>query len=109
MVAESHACQKSSLASRTCSNASSRRWIALTSPFVSDETLDQLPLPSILGKTRVRGVDLNKARIRTVLAGVLALASSPTGFRVSDLTAKVTSMSTHMERAYTPDLLARNE
>jgi hypothetical protein len=98
VVAESHASPKSSLASRTCSNASSRRRIALTSPFVSDETLDQLPLPSILGKTRVGGLDLNKVRIRTVLAGVLAFASSPTGFRVSDLTAKISNMSTHMER-----------
>ncbi len=68
--------------------------------FVNAATLDQLLLPSMLGKTRVGGVDLNKVRVRTVLAGVMALASSPTGFRVSDLAAKITNMSTHMERAY---------
>jgi hypothetical protein len=49
----------------------------------------------------VGGVDLNKPRIRTVLAAVLALAPSPTGFRVSDLAAKVTSMTLDIDRAYT--------
>jgi hypothetical protein len=57
--------------------------------FISDATLDQLSLPSLVGKTRVGGVDLNKPRIRKVLAAVLALAPSPTGFSVSQLTAKV--------------------
>jgi hypothetical protein len=69
--------------------------------FISDVTLDQLPLPSLVGKTRLGGVDLNKPRIRKVLAAVLALAPSPTGFTVSELTAKVTSMTTHSDRAYT--------
>jgi hypothetical protein len=69
--------------------------------FINDETLDQLPLPSLLGTTRVGGVDLNKPRIRTVLAAVLALAPSPTGFSVSELTTKVSSMTAHIDRAYT--------
>ena len=68
--------------------------------------LDQLPLPSLLGRTRVGGVDLNKPRIRTVLAGVLALAPSPTGFSVSELTTKVTSMTAHTDRPYTRRLAA---
>src|SRR5205807_5712608 len=42
--------------------------------FISDQTMDQLPLPSRLGKTRVGGVDLNNLRIRTALSAVLALA-----------------------------------
>jgi hypothetical protein len=70
--------------------------------FISDDTLDQLPLPSVLGRTHVGGVDLNKPRIRTVLAAVLALAPSATGFSISDLTAKVNSMTTPTGRAYTP-------
>jgi hypothetical protein len=49
----------------------------------------------------VGGLDLNKPRIRTVLAAVLALAPSPTGFSVSELTAKVTSMTAHSDQAYT--------
>ena len=48
--------------------------------FISDQTLDQLPLPAQVGKTRVGGVDMNRPRTRTALAAVLALASSPTGF-----------------------------
>jgi hypothetical protein len=34
--------------------------------FISDETLEQLPLPSHVGKTKVGGIDFNKARIRHV-------------------------------------------
>jgi hypothetical protein len=45
--------------------------------FISDHTLDQLPLPSRLGKTRVGGIDLNNLRIRTALTAVLALGPSP--------------------------------
>jgi hypothetical protein len=37
--------------------------------FVPDQLLDQLPLLSQIGSTRVGGVDLNKPRIR-ILAGV---------------------------------------
>ena len=69
--------------------------------FITDDMLDQLPAPARIGKTRVGGLDLNKRRIRTVLAAVLALAPSPTGFSVSELTAKVTSMTSHSDRAYT--------
>ena len=67
--------------------------------FISDDTLDQLPRPSRVGKVRVGGVDLNNPRMRTLLAAVLALAPSPLGFSVSELTAKITSTSTY--RAYT--------
>jgi len=69
--------------------------------FITDDLLDQLPAPARIGKTRVGGLDLNKPRIRTVLAAVLALAPSPTGFSVSELTAKVTSMTAHSDQAYT--------
>ncbi len=69
--------------------------------FITDDMLDQLPAPARIGKTRVGGLDLNKPRIRPVLAAVLALAPSPTGFSVSELTAKVTSMTAHSDQAYT--------
>ena len=69
--------------------------------FIRDDTLDQLPLPSVLGKARVGGVDLDRPRIRTVLAAVLALAASPTGFSVSELTAKITNTTADSDRAYT--------
>jgi hypothetical protein len=60
--------------------------------FISDQTLDQLPLPSQVGKTRVGGVDINTPRIRNALTAVLALGPAPTGFNVAQLAAKVRAM-----------------
>jgi hypothetical protein len=60
--------------------------------FLPDNTLNELPLPSRIGATTVGGVDLNKPRIRTALAAVLALAAAPGGFTVADLAAKTHAM-----------------
>jgi len=60
--------------------------------FLPEDTLDQLPLPSRIGATRIGGIDLNKPRIRSTLAAVLALAPAPGGFTVTDLTTKVHTM-----------------
>jgi hypothetical protein len=60
--------------------------------FLPDGTLDQLPLPGQAGASRVGGIDVNKPRIRAALAAVLALAASPDGFTVADMTAKVHAM-----------------
>jgi len=60
--------------------------------FLPGELLDELPRSSRLGATRVGGIDLNKARVRAVLAAVVALAAAPRGFTVADLTEKVHSM-----------------
>ena len=57
--------------------------------FIPDGLLDELPLPAQLGATRAGGIDLNKPRIRAVLAAALALAIAPGGFTVADLAAKV--------------------
>jgi hypothetical protein len=54
--------------------------------FIADSTLENLPSPSQLGKTRVGGLDLNKSRTRLVLESVLSLSTSPSGFTASDLT-----------------------
>jgi len=70
--------------------------------FISDQTMDQLPLPSRLGKTRVGGVDLNNLRMRSALSAVLALAPSPAGFSATDFRAKVQSMTGQSDRDYTP-------
>jgi hypothetical protein len=69
--------------------------------FLPDGTLDRLPLPSQIGRTRVGGIDLNKARMRAVLAAVLALSAAPAGFTVADVTAKVNSMSRLARGGYT--------
>ena len=69
--------------------------------FIPDGTLDQLPLPSQIGATRVGGIDLNKPRMRSVMAGVLALSGAPEGFTVADLAARVQAMTGQAEGDYT--------
>ena len=64
----------------------------VTTGFLPDGTLDQLPLPSRIGRTRVGGIDLNKPRTRAALAAVLALAAAPAGFTVADLAARIQAM-----------------
>jgi hypothetical protein len=56
--------------------------------FIADGTLEQLPTPSQVGKTKMGGIDFNKPRIRWVAEAVLALAPSPGGFTASDLAIK---------------------
>jgi hypothetical protein len=64
----------------------------LDAAFIADQTLEQLPLPSQVGTTRIGGIDLNQPRIRAALAAVLALAPAPGGFTVAQLAAKVQAM-----------------
>ncbi len=68
--------------------------------FIADDTLDQMPLPSQLGRTHVGGVDLNKARLRAAVSAVLALTPSPKGFTVAQVAAKVQAMTGQAELAY---------
>lgn len=60
--------------------------------FIADDTLEQLPVPALLGQTRVGGIDLNKLRLRRVLAAVLSLAPAPQGFRVAEVAAQVQAL-----------------
>ena len=66
--------------------------------WVSDETWDQLPEPSQVGRSRVAGIDLNRPRMRAVIRGVLALATRPRGFRSEHLADQVQQI---LGRAYT--------
>ena len=75
---------------------------AVDQAFVSDDTLEQLPLPAVVGHTRVGGVDLNKPRMRSVLAAVLTLAPAPQGFRVAEVAAQVQAMTGQNASAYGP-------
>ena len=68
--------------------------------FVSDETLENLPLPAQLGQTKVGGIDLNKPRMRRVAEAVLALSASPVGFTASGLAGQVHSMTGQPESGY---------
>ena len=47
--------------------------------FIPDGILDELPQSAVIGRTRVGGVDLNKARIRTTLARSPPSLLLPTG------------------------------
>jgi len=69
--------------------------------FIPDGTLDQLPLPSQIGTTRVGGIDLNRPRMRSAMAAVLALSAAPEGFTVADLAARVQAMTGRSETDYT--------
>ena len=67
---------------------------------VADETLDPLPVPAQLGKTRVGGIDIGQLRMRTVLTAVVALAPTPRGFTVGELAAKVQDIGGQAFRDY---------
>lgn len=69
--------------------------------FIADGTLDELPVPSRLGATRVGGVDLNKPRMRAALAAALALAIAPSGFTVAGFGAKVRAITGGDDTDYT--------
>jgi hypothetical protein len=60
--------------------------------FIDGQALDELPLPSQIGATRVGGIDLNKPRIRAALSAALALAPAPRGFTVAEFAAKAGSI-----------------
>jgi hypothetical protein len=52
-------------------------WRSTAASFIADQALDELPRPSVLGRAKLGGVDLNQPRMRAALAGVLTLAASP--------------------------------
>jgi hypothetical protein len=57
--------------------------------FICDETLEQLPAPSQVGKTKVGGIDFNKARMRHLIESVIALSAWPGGFTASQVAGRV--------------------
>lgn len=69
------------------------RWLDtigyLDRAFIADTTLEQLPAPAQLGRTRIGGIDVNQPRMRAVLAAALACAQRPGGFRLGDLATQV--------------------
>jgi hypothetical protein len=68
--------------------------------FIAADTLGQLPTPGQVGKTRVGGIDPNKPRMRAALGAILALASSPKGFTISEFASQVRALSGQTEQAY---------
>jgi hypothetical protein len=72
--------------------------------FLPEGTLDQLPLPSQIGATRVGGIDVNKPRIRTALTAVLALSAAPSGFTIADLATKVHTITGNTDYTVPPGI-----
>lgn len=70
--------------------------------FISDGTLEQLPTPSQVGRSRVAGIDCNKLRMRRVIWAVLALSPWAEGFTASDLASKVRGQNGLGESEYRP-------
>jgi hypothetical protein len=68
--------------------------------FIADGTLEQLPAPSQVGKTKVGGIDFNKPRMRWVAEAVLALSPSAGGFTASELAHQVRALSRQGESEY---------
>ena len=68
--------------------------------FIADEMLEQLPAPAQVGKTKVGGVDFNKARMRSVAEAIIALSPFPGGFTASDVAARVRAISRQSESEY---------
>src|SRR5712692_3643946 len=60
--------------------------------FLDEGTFDTLALPTERGNQRQAGVDFNKARMRRIVAAVVALAPKPEGFTISDLALKVSEI-----------------
>jgi hypothetical protein len=63
--------------------------------FIPDGILDRLPQPTLLGRTRVGGINLDSPRTRHVLTALVALAAAPAGFSVADLADKVHALTGH--------------
>src|SRR5260370_16388453 len=72
--------------------------------FIADSMLEELPAPSSVGKTKVGGIDLNKARMRWVVEALIALGVSPSaqGFTASELARQVRLLSNQAESGYGP-------
>jgi len=68
--------------------------------FIGENLLDTLPSPTVVGATRVGGINYNQARTRNVIEAVVALATSPAGFSSSELAAQVRALSGQSESEY---------
>jgi hypothetical protein len=70
--------------------------------FIADEMLENLPMPSQVGKITVGGIDLNRQRMRWVAEAVIALSASSDGFTASDLAARVRALGNQSPAQYDP-------
>ena len=64
--------------------------------------LENLPRPTVVGATRVGGINYNQARMRKGIEAVVALATAPSGFSASELAAQVRALSDEQGSPYGP-------
>jgi hypothetical protein len=75
--------------------------------FIADDLLERLPAASQVGKTKVGGIDLNRQRMRQVVAeALIALSASRHGFRASELAARVRALGKQTQSQYGPRRVA---
>ena len=70
--------------------------------FIADDTLEHLPLSSLVGITRVGGINFHQLRMRRVTEALLALSSSPLGFTAAGLAFRVRALSGQTDGEYGP-------
>jgi hypothetical protein len=70
--------------------------------FIPDDTLELLPEPSLVGKAKVGGIDINKPRMRRVAEAVLTLSWRPGGFTSSELADQVVQSNHEIQCGYSP-------
>jgi hypothetical protein len=70
--------------------------------FIADDTMEQLPKSSVVGHTKVGGIDFNKQRMREAGQAVLALAASSGTFTASRLAEQVCSATGQSSSEYGP-------
>jgi DNA-binding transcriptional ArsR family regulator len=69
---------------------------------LEDGTLETLPLPAQVGRSRVAGIDVNRPRMIAVLQAVVALSTIPRGLSSQELAAKVRELRGQSEAEYSP-------
>lgn len=74
----------------------------LSRAFIPDHTLDTLAEHGQVGQARTTGIDLDKPRLRAVIAAVIALAPDPQGFTASQLAQEVRTILGLEENQYLP-------
>jgi hypothetical protein len=67
---------------------------------LADGTLERLPTPSQVGRSRVGGVDIHKPRTAAVMEAILAWAPRPEGFTAGDVAAQVRQRQGWSEEQY---------
>jgi hypothetical protein len=70
--------------------------------FIADDLLERLPTHSVVGASRVGGVDLNQARMRRVIGTVVSLALKLEGLTASQLASEVRAQNGQSEAEYGP-------